>query len=163
MHAHAHGRAYIHKIWTHRMKQCWAYANNIHILYTLSYIRYIHKMWASRVVIYIIIPKNIRHLLWNRGAWRLFLDTYLEIEVQGIRCTNHLYDSCPLTDVNPHFTDPGCRYYFKINSWWHIVMSSTHGPVASFCDVTMAHCSNGYLWKHDVEVDTSAHIYTHID
>ena len=61
--------------------------------------------------IYIIISKNIRYLLWNRGAWRFFHDTYLTIEVQGIRCTNHLHDSCPYTDVNPHFTAPGCRYF----------------------------------------------------
>ena len=73
--------------------------------------------------IYIIISKNIRYLLWNRGAWRFFHDTYLTIEVQGIRCTNHLHDPCPFTDVNPHFTAPGCRYYFKINSWWPIVTS----------------------------------------
>ena len=63
--------------------------------------------------IYIIISKNIRYLLWNRGAWRFFHDTYLTIEVQGIRCTNHLHDSCPFTDVNPHFTAPGCRYYLR--------------------------------------------------
>ena len=73
--------------------------------------------------IYIMISKNIRNLLWNRGAWRFFHDTYLTIEVQRIRCTNHLHDSCPFTDVNPHFTAPGCRYYFKINSWWPIVTS----------------------------------------
>ena len=73
--------------------------------------------------IYIIISKNIRYLLWNRGAWRFFHDTYLTIEVQGIRCTNHLHDSCPFTDVTPHFTAPGCRFYFKINSRWPIVTS----------------------------------------
>ena len=105
--------------------------------------------------IYIIISKNIRYLLWNRGARRFLHDTYLTIAVQGIRCTNHLHDSCPLTDVNPHFTAPGCRYYFKSNSWWPIVTSSTHGPAASYCDVTMIHCSHGYLWTHDVEVDAS--------
>ena len=105
--------------------------------------------------IYIIIAKNIRYLLWNRGAWRFFHDKYLTIEVQGIRCTNHLHDSYPLTDVNPHFTAPGCRYYFKINSWWPIVTPSTHRPAASYCDVTMIHCSHGYLWTHDVEVDAS--------
>ena len=48
-----------------------------------------------------------------------------------------------------------CRYHFKINSWWPIVTSSTHGPDASYCDVTMAHCSHGYLWTHDVEVGAS--------
>ena len=105
------------------------------------------------IIIYIIISKNIRYLLWNRGARRLFHDTYLTIEVQGIRCTNHLHDSCPLTDVNPHFTAPGCRYYLKINSWWPVVTSSTHGLAASYCDVTTIHCSHGYLWTHDVEVD----------
>ena len=64
--------------------------------------------------IYIIISKNIRYLLWNRGTRCFFHDTYLIIEVQGIRCTNHLHDSWPLTDVNPHFTAPECRYYFKM-------------------------------------------------
>ena len=107
------------------------------------------------VGIYIIITKNIRYLIWNWGVWRFFHDTYLTIEVQGIRCTNHLQDSCPLTDVNPHFPAPGCRYYFKINSWWPIMTSSTHGPAASYCDVTMGHCSHGYLWTHDVEVGAS--------
>ena len=79
-------------------------------------------------------------------------DTYLTIEVQGIRCTNHLHDSCPLTDVNPHFSAPGCRCYFKR---WPTVTSSTHGPAASYWDVTMAHCSHGYLWTHDVVVGAS--------
>ena len=69
-------------------------------------------------MIYIIISKNIRYLLWNRGARRFFHGTYLTIEVQGIRCTNHLHDSCPLTDVNPHLTAPGCRYYLKIGLLW---------------------------------------------
>ena len=80
------------------------------------------------LIIYIIITKNIRFLLWNRGGWRFFHDTYLTIEVQGIRCTNHLHDSCPLTDVNPHFTAPGCRYYFKIGLLWrhrHMGLSLT--------------------------------------
>ena len=106
------------------------------------------EFWFA--IIYIIITKNIRYLLWNRGAWRFFNDTYLTIEVQGIRCTNHLHDSCPLTDVNPHFTAPGCRYHFKINSWWPIVTSSTLRPAASYCNITMAHCSHGYLWTHDI-------------
>ena len=78
-------------------------------------------------LIYIIISKNnIRYLLWNRGAWCFFHDTYLTIEVQGIRCTNHLHDSCPFTDVNPHFTAPGCRYYFKINSWYGLSWRHRH-------------------------------------
>ena len=89
------------------------------------------------MIIYIIISNIIRYLLWNRRVWRFFHDTYLTIEVQGIRCTHHLNHSCPLTDVNPHFTAPGCRYYFKINSWWPIVTSSTHGPAARL------------LWRHN--------------
>ena len=99
----------------------------IYITFNLSFCNgYIYHLFSSPVYyvailkfverIYIIIAKNIRYLLWNRGAWRFFNDTYLTIEVQGIRCTNHLHDSCPLTGVNPHFTAPGCRYYFKINS-----------------------------------------------
>ena len=100
------------------------------------------------IMIIIISKKNMRDLVWNRGARRLFHDTYLTIEVQKIRCTNHLHDSCPLTDVTPHFSAPRCRCYFKINSWWPIVTSSTHGPAASYCDVTMIHCSHGYLWTH---------------
>ena len=100
--------------------------------------------------------KNIPYLLWNLGVWRFLHDTYLIIiEVQGILCTNHLHDSCPLTDINPHFTTPGCWYYFKINSWWPNVTPSTHGPGTSYCDVTMAHCSHGYLWTHYVEVGVS--------
>ena len=59
------------------------------------------KSLATRI--YIIISKNIRYLLWNRGAWRFFHDTYLTIEDQGIRCTDHLHDSCPFTDVNQHY------------------------------------------------------------
>ena len=93
-------------------------------LWSLGYCcRYPSTIIMNHLTIYIIISQNIRHLLWNRGAWRFFHDTYLTIEVQGIRCTNHLHDSCPFTDVNPHFTAPGCRYYFKINSWWPIVTS----------------------------------------
>ena len=37
---------------------------------------------SNVLIIYIIISKNIRYLLWNRGAWRFFHDTYLTIEVQ---------------------------------------------------------------------------------
>ena len=90
-------------------------------LLTLSNYKMTLNLWYPGI--YIIITKNIRYLLWNRGAWRFFHDRYLTIEVQGIRCTNHLHDSCPFTDVNPHFTAPGGQYYFKINSWWPIVMS----------------------------------------
>ena len=68
---------------------------------------------TTYITIYIIIAKNIRYLLWNRGAWRFFHDTYLTIEVKGIRCTHHLHDSCPLTDINPHFTAPPVPILFQ--------------------------------------------------
>ena len=51
---------------------------------------------------YIIIAKNIRYLLWNRCLWRSLNNTYPTFLTLCIRCTNHLYDSCGLTDVNPH-------------------------------------------------------------
>ena len=87
--------------------------NSMPSLKKCSYIySYIFGVFTA-LTIYIIISKNIRYLLWNRAGRRFFHDTYLTIEVQGIRCTNHLHDSCPLTDVNPHFTAPGCRYYFS--------------------------------------------------
>ena len=53
--------------------------------------------------IYIIITKNIRYLLWNRGFWRLLNNTYTIFLTPCIRCTNHLCDSYGLIDVNPHF------------------------------------------------------------
>ena len=40
-------------------------------------------------IIYIIISKNIRYLLWNRGAWRLLKNTYTLFLTPCIRCTNH--------------------------------------------------------------------------
>ena len=131
---------------------------SFYILKSLACLRTFHRVY---LFMYISITKPYlyynyeKYSLWNRGVWRFFHDTYLTIEVQGIRCTNRLHDSCPFTDVHPHFTAPGCRYYFKFNSWWPIVTSSTHGPAASYCDVTMAHCSHGYLWTHDVEVSAS--------
>ena len=86
-------------------------------------------------VIYIIISRNIRYLLWNRGAWRFYHDTYLTIEVQGIRCTYHLHDSCPLTDVNPHFTAPGCDSISKLTAdgllWRHRHMGQPLAIVTS--------------------------------
>ena len=54
-------------------------------------------------VIYIIITKNIRYLLWNRGFWRSLNNTYQIFLTPCIRCTNRLCDSWGLIDVNPHF------------------------------------------------------------
>ena len=55
-------------------------------------------------IIYIIITKNIRYLLWNQGLWRSLNNTYPTFLTLCIRCTNHLCDSCDLTDVNPHLS-----------------------------------------------------------
>ena len=137
---------------------CFCYHIDFRCLISRSkskYSRNIRCMENKFHIIYIMITKNIRYLLWNRGVWHFFNDTYLTIEVHEIRCTNHLYDSCPFTDVNPHFTAPGCRYYFKINSWWPIVTSWTHWLAAGYCEVTMAHCSHGYLWTHDCLLSSS--------
>ena len=85
--------------------------------------------------IYIIIMKNFPHLLWNRRAWCFFRDTYLTIEVQGIRCTNHLHDSCPFTDVNPHLNAPGADIISKLTAdgllWRHRHMGQPLAIVTS--------------------------------
>ena len=53
-------------------------------------------IYMNRIIlIYIMITKDIRYLLWNRGFWCSL--------TLCIRCTNHLCDSCDLTDVNPNF------------------------------------------------------------
>ena len=54
-------------------------------------------------------------------TWSPFRNTHIIIEAQGIRRNNHLRDSYRLTGINPHFTAPGCRCHFKINSCWPIV------------------------------------------
>ena len=109
------------------------------------------SLYPLQNILYIIV-KNIRYLLPNRGAWHFFNNTYLTNKVQEIRCTNQLRDSCRLTDVNPHFTAPWCRYHFKIISWCPIVASSEHERAANYRDVTMTDCSHGFLWTHDVEI-----------
>ena len=164
-------------------------------------------------IIYIIISQNIRYLLWNRGFCRSLNNTYPIFLTPCIRCTNHLCDSCDLTDVNPHLSRH-CSERFKMliycdvidtradrqqvwrhndrlfrrgcfgrflstTLWWTVHVFGTelirslaiwlaesrdyhlyiykHGPAAtdSYCDVTMAHCSHGYLWTHDIEVGAS--------
>ena len=89
--------------------------------------------------IYIIITKNIRYLLWNRGLWRSLDNTYPIFLNPCIRYTNHLCDSCDLTDVNSH-SDPVTAP--NDSKCWPIVTSSKQEAVASNCDVTMTDCSN---------------------
>ena len=43
------------------------------------------------------------------------------------------------------------------SDWHYHLYIYKHGPAAtdSYCGVTMAHCSHGYLWTHDIEVGAS--------
>ena len=84
---------------------------------------------------------NICNLLWNQCACRFFHNTHQTFLAPCTQCTDHLCNSCHFTDVNPHFSAPGCWYYFKINSDPPNVMSSIHEPCASNCDVTITDCS----------------------
>ena len=94
-------------IWTRKI---WckfvAYSNVLSTeLTTYAFIFRSHEEATFIVVtyhIYVIIVKHIRYLRWNRGTWCSFHTTYIIIEVQGIRCTNHLR-GCRLIGVNPHF------------------------------------------------------------
>ena len=91
---------------------------------------------VTAIIIDIIITKNIRYLLWNRGLWRSMNNTYPLFLTPCIRCTNHLFlwlnwrksTSYPVTAPN----DSKC---------WPIVTSSIQEPVASNCDVTMTNSS----------------------
>ena len=68
--------------------------------------------------IYIMITKNIRYLLWNRGFWCSLNNTYPLFPTLCIRCTNHLCDSCDLTDVNPHFIPSLLRMIKNVDLLW---------------------------------------------
>ena len=89
--------------------------------------------WLVRI--YIIITKNIRYLLWNWGVWRFFHDVYLTIEVHGIQCTNHLHESCPLTDIISKLTADGLLWRHRhmgqplaiVTSQWPIVPTGIYG------------------------------------
>ena len=99
-------------------------------------------IYKTHIILHEISISHLRkisdkYLLWNRGVWCSFHNTYQTFLAPCIRCTNHLCDFCLLADVNPHITTPEGRYNFKINSYWPIVTSSIHEPVASYCDATM--------------------------
>ena len=68
--------------------------------------------------IYIMISQNIRYLLWNRGFCRSLNNTYPIFLIPCIRCTNHLCDSCDLTDVNPHFIPSLLRKIKNVDLLW---------------------------------------------
>ena len=69
-------------------------------------------------IIYIIISKNIHYLLWNRGLWSSLNNTYPIFLTPCIRCTNHICDSCDLTDVNPHFIPSLLRMIQNVDLLW---------------------------------------------
>ena len=76
----------------------------------------------------------------NRGVWCSLNNTYQTFLTLCIRCTDHLCDSCALSDINQHFIP---SLLPVISKCWPIVTSSTHEPAASNCDVTMTDCSLG--------------------
>ena len=80
------------------------------------------SIWRFRnihlIIMYIIITKNIRYLLWNRGSWCSLNNTYTIFLTLCIRCTNHLCDSCDLTDVNPHFIPSLLRMIQNADLLW---------------------------------------------
>ena len=91
-------------------------------------------------LIYSIIAKNIRYLLWNRDAWFSLNNTYQTFLAPCFRCTDHLCDSCALNGINQHFVP---SLLPVISKCLPIVTSSTHEPFAGNCDVTMTDCSRG--------------------
>ena len=72
----------------------------------------------EELIIYIIITKNIRYLLWNQGLWHALNNTYPIFLTPCIRCTNHLCDSCDLTDVNRHFIPSLLRMVQNVDLLW---------------------------------------------
>ena len=69
-------------------------------------------------VIYNMITKNNRYLLWNRGLWRSLNNTCPILLTPCIRRTNHLCDSCDLTDNKPHFIPSLLRMIQNVDILW---------------------------------------------
>ena len=93
-------------------------------------------MFISYSYIYIIITKNIRYLLWNRGFWCSLNNTYLIFLTLCIRCTNHLCDSCDLPGNWRKSTFIPSLLWMIQNVdllWRHRYKSN--------CDITMTDCS----------------------
>ena len=82
------------------------------------YLRKSEMPFMTLTVIYIIISKNICYLLWNRGFCRSLNNTYPIFLTPCFRCTNHLCDSCDLTDVNPHFIPSLLRKIQNVDLLW---------------------------------------------
>ena len=91
---------------------------------SIYWYRKIHIDYRSKFLyrfispIYIIISQNIRYLLWNRGFCRSLNNTHPIFLTPCIRCTNHLCDSCDLTDVNPLFIPSLLRKIQNVDLLW---------------------------------------------
>ena len=79
---------------------------------------YVSTYMSHNMAIYIIITKNIHYLLRNRGLWRSLNNIYPIFLTPCIGCTNHLRDSCDLTDVNPHFILSLLRMIQNVDLLW---------------------------------------------
>ena len=111
------------------------------------YLNSIQCRLAISQTIYIIIAKNIDYLCWKWGAWHSLQSMRHTIEGLGIQLTNHLCDACCLNWTKSTF-HPSlnlslslCSWFENVISCWPIVMSSIREPAASYCDITMADCS----------------------
>ena len=73
---------------------------------------------------------------------RFFHNTYQTFLVPYIRSTDHLCDSCRLTDVSPHFTGPQVLVLFQNKQLLTFcdLMHEMHETAASNCDITMTNC-----------------------
>ena len=83
----------------------------------MAYLLRNHRQ-SLHCLIYIIITKNICYLLWNRGSWCSLNNIYPIFLTLCIRCTNHLCDSCDLTDVNPLFIPSLLRKIQNVDLLW---------------------------------------------
>ena len=112
-----------------------------HLAIIWTHIHWFGPIALGRRQLYeIIITKNIRYLLWNRRFWRSLNNTYPIFLTPCIRRTNHLCDSCDLTDVNPHFIPSRLRMIQNVDLLWRHP-NELQELAASNCDVTMTNCS----------------------
>ena len=94
----------------------WHPGRNIFVYFFLHFRTPVFQHGAS--LVYILITKNIRYLLWDRGFWRSLNNTCPIFLTPCIRCTNYLCYSCNLTDVNPHFIPSLLRMMQNIDLLW---------------------------------------------
>ena len=109
---------------------------------------FITTHWETKQFIHVLVnlfvyfTYHFRTPVFQHGAslgfWRSLNNTYPIFLTPCIRYTNHLCDSCDLTDRKSTFypvitpNDSKC---------WPTMTSSIHEPAASNCDVTMTYCS----------------------